>query len=142
MDAWCRDFDNWGIVDTLCFHLFDRSPHAWSRVAAWRRRKGEFERRAAFALLACLALHDKTAPDARFLEGLRFLEEGAGDGRNFVRKGASWALRLIGRRNAKLHAAAVALSRRLAASEDEARRWLGKDALRELTRPAIAGKFA
>ena len=28
MDAWCRDFDNWGTVDTACFTLFDRSPHA------------------------------------------------------------------------------------------------------------------
>jgi 3-methyladenine DNA glycosylase AlkD len=28
MDRWCRDFDNWGIVDTVCFSLFDRSAHA------------------------------------------------------------------------------------------------------------------
>ena len=32
MDAWCRDFDNWGIVDTVCFKLFDRVPHAWAKV--------------------------------------------------------------------------------------------------------------
>ena len=34
MDRWCRDFDNWGICDTVCFHLFDRTPHAWAKVAA------------------------------------------------------------------------------------------------------------
>ena len=141
MDAWCRDFDNWGIVDTLCFALLDRSPHAWAMVAKWKDRKGEFERRAAFALLACLALHDKAAPDARFLEGLKFIEQAAGDDRNFVKKGVSWALRLIGRRNAKLHAAAVALSKRLAASSEPSRRWLGREALRELERPDVVRKL-
>src|SRR5262245_34755164 len=28
MDRWCRDFDNWAICDTVCFHLFDKTPHA------------------------------------------------------------------------------------------------------------------
>lgn len=28
MDRWCRDFDNWAICDTVCFHLFDRTPYA------------------------------------------------------------------------------------------------------------------
>lgn len=32
MDRWARDFDNWAICDTLCFHLFDRTPHAWQKV--------------------------------------------------------------------------------------------------------------
>ena len=31
MDRWARDFDNWAICDTLCFHLFDRTPHACGR---------------------------------------------------------------------------------------------------------------
>ena len=30
MDAWCKDFDNWGIVDTACFVLFDKTPHAFA----------------------------------------------------------------------------------------------------------------
>src|SRR5690606_17834057 len=68
MDAWCSDFDNWAIVDTLCFNLFDRTPHAMAKVAEWARLDGEFERRAAFALLACLALHRKDLPDDLFLQ--------------------------------------------------------------------------
>ena len=32
MDRWCRDFDNWGVVDTVCFKLFDQTPHAWKKV--------------------------------------------------------------------------------------------------------------
>lgn len=141
MDRWCRDFDNWGVVDTLCFKLFDQSPHAWSRVEAWKGRRDEFGRRAAFVLLACLAAHDKAAPDAPFLQGLRSIEAAATDDRNFVKKGVNWALRMIGRRNARLHAAAVALSQKLAASPDAAAAWTGRGALRELTRPAVARRF-
>ena len=67
MERWCRDFDNWGICDTACFVLFDRTQHAWDKVTEWSGRRREFEKRASFALLACLALHDKNAPDEPFL---------------------------------------------------------------------------
>ena len=142
MDRWCRDFDNWGICDTLCFCLFDRTPHAWAKVAKWSEHRDEFVKRAAFALLASLALHDKTSGDEPFLESLRFVERGAADERNFVKKGVSWALRSVGRRNAALHAAALELARRLAASPVPAERWVGKDALRDITRPAVARRLA
>jgi 3-methyladenine DNA glycosylase AlkD len=142
MERWCGDFDNWGICDTACFMLFDRTPHAWSKVSAWAGRRGEFARRAAFALLACLALHDKEAGDRRFLHGLRLIERAAADDRNFVKKGVSWAIRSIGRRNAALNAATVTLARRLSASESAAARWVGKGAVRELTSPAVRGRLA
>ena len=140
MDAWCRDFDSWGIVDTVCFTLWDRSPHAWKKAKQWSRSKPEFERRAGFVLMACLAAHDKTATDARFLEFLPLIAKGANDDRNFVKKGVSWALRHIGHRNSKLHAAAVRTARRLDASDEAATRWVGKDALRDLLRPAVIRK--
>jgi 3-methyladenine DNA glycosylase AlkD len=137
MDRWCRDFDNWGICDTVCFHLFDRTPFAWAKVREWHDRRDEFERRAAFALLASLALHDKQSGDEPFLEGLELVERASTDERNFVKKGVSWALRLIGRRNAALNAAAIAVSRRLADSDNPASRWIGKGAVRELTSPLV-----
>ena len=140
MDAWCRDFDSWGIVDTVCFALWDQSPLAWKKAKQWAKRKPEFEKRAGFVLMACLAAHDKAAEDAGFLGFLPLIEEGAGDERNFVKKGVSWALRHIGHRNAKLHAAAVKASRRLAAANDSTRRWVGKDALRDLLRPPVLRK--
>ncbi len=140
MDRWCRDFDNWGICDTLCFCLFDRTTHAWSKVAQWRNKKDEFQKRAAFALLASLAGHDKSASDERFIEGLRFIEEAAGDERNFVKKGVNWALRRIGTRNAALKSAAIEVAGRLAESTGAAPRWIGKDALRELTKSKGEGK--
>jgi 3-methyladenine DNA glycosylase AlkD len=134
MDRWCRDFDNWAICDTLCFHLFDRTPHAWSKVAQWHDRRAEFVKRAAYALIASIALHDKKAPDEPFLESLPLIEHAATDERNFVRKGVSWALRGIGRRNPRLRDPALELAQRLAASSDRAARWVGKDAVRDLTK--------
>jgi 3-methyladenine DNA glycosylase AlkD len=134
MDAWAKDFDNWAICDTLCFHLFDKTPHAWSRISKWSKSKDEFVRRAAFALLASVALHDKKAPDAPFEKSLKLVERYAIDDRNFVKKGVSWALRGIGKRNRRLKAAALRTARKLAASGDKAARWVGKDALRDLTR--------
>jgi 3-methyladenine DNA glycosylase AlkD len=140
MDAWCRDFDSWGIVDTVCFTLWDRSPHAWKKAKQWIRRKPEFEKRAGFVLMACLAAHDKVAKDPAFLEFLPLIETGAADDRNFVKKGVSWALRHIGHRSARLHAAAVKTATRLARSTDRTQRWVGKDALRDLMRPAVIKK--
>jgi 3-methyladenine DNA glycosylase AlkD len=142
MDRWCRDFDNWAVCDTACFHAFDRTPHAWGRVKAWSRRRDEFEKRAAFALLASLALHDRTAGDERFLALMPLIERAAVDDRNFVKKGVSWALRSIGHRSQALHEAATALARRLTAADDTAARWTGHDTLRDLQRPLVARRVA
>jgi 3-methyladenine DNA glycosylase AlkD len=134
MDRWRADFDNWGIVDTVCFKLWDQVPHAFGRVDAWAGLNDEFGRRASFALLACLALHGKGV-DADFLDRLSLIEGGAGDGRNFVKKGVSWALRAIGRKESPvLREAARALAGRLAASSDPATRWVGKDAVRDFAK--------
>lgn len=133
MDRWAKDFDNWGIVDTACFTLFDHSPHAFKQIAKWAEAKDEFVKRAAFALIASAALHRKVLPDEPFLKCLPIIEIGATDGRNFVKKGVSWGLRAIGKRKGvKMRAAALAVARRLAASEDAPSRWVGKDALRDL----------
>ena len=142
MDRWARDFDNWAICDAVCFHLFDRSPHAYRKVAAWATRREEFVRRAAFALAASLALHDRQASDKPFEKMLPLVKRAATDPRNFVKKGVSWALRGIGMRSPALHAKSLALARRLAASTGPAARWVGHDAVRDLSRPMIAKRAA
>lgn len=130
MERWVKDMDNWGIVDTACFHYWDRTPHAFAKIEKWSKAKGEFVKRAAFALLASCALH-KQGTDAQFLRGLELIEREAGDPRNFVKKAANWALRAIGgKASPKLRAAARALAQRLAQSDDPTQRWNGKDAQR------------
>jgi 3-methyladenine DNA glycosylase AlkD len=130
MDRWRADFDNWAIVDTVCFKLFDRVPRAMAKIDAWVRLNDEFGRRAGFALLASAALHGR-GEQSDFLRGLRHIEAAATDERNFVKKGVGWALRAIGgKRDPVLRRAARELATRLAASRDRTTRWIGKDALR------------
>jgi 3-methyladenine DNA glycosylase AlkD/uncharacterized protein YdhG (YjbR/CyaY superfamily) len=136
MDRWAKDFDNWGIVDTACFHYWDRSPHAVKQIEKWAKAKDEFVKRAAFALLASCALH-KTISDEACLRGLDLIEAHARDPRNFVKKAVNWALRAIGgKKGPKLRAAARELAERLSVSEDATERWVGKDAMRAFDKPA------
>lgn len=142
MNSWARDFDNWAICDTACFHLFDKTPLAWGRVDAWYTSNREFVKRAAFALIASIALHDKRASDDRFLAALEMIAGNAGDERNFVKKGVSWALSGIGNRNARLHVKAMKVASMLASSQDRIERWVGKDAIRNLTSKAARARLA
>lgn len=142
MDRWCRQFDNWAFCDAMCFNLFDRSPHAWAKVDEWSGKRNEFEKRTAFALLWSLTVHDKRAADEKFLHGLDLIEREAEDERNFVKKAVNMALRAVGKRNRALNAAAVDVATRLGASKDETARWIGKDALRELTSPGVKKRLA
>jgi 3-methyladenine DNA glycosylase AlkD len=134
MDRWCGDFDNWAVCDTICFALFDRTPHAWSKVEQWAPQEKEYVKRAAFALLWGLTVHDKRAPDERFLQGLRWVEQAAVDERHYVKKAVNMALRAVGKRNQALLRAALEVAERLAASKNAAPRWIGKDAYRELVK--------
>lgn len=135
MNAWAHDFDNWGICDTACFALFDRTPHAWSRVRAWANAKPLFTKRAAFALLWGLTVHDKAAPDRAFLDCLPLIETAAADERDLVKKGVDMALRALGKRNPALRKAALTLAGRLASSTDPTQAWIGRSGLRELGGP-------
>ena len=101
-------------------------------MAVWAKRKDEFVRRAAFALLATLAVHDKRADDQTFITALALIEASASDGRNFVKKAVNWALRNIGKRNAALRLAAIEAARRVQQQGTASARWIAADALREL----------
>jgi 3-methyladenine DNA glycosylase AlkD len=125
----------------MCFNLFDRSPHAWAKVTQWSTRRNEFEKRTAFALLWSLTVHDKHAGDEQFIDGLALIEREAGDPRNFVKKAVNMALRAVGKRNRALNTAAVAVARRLVDSQDATKRWVGMDALRELTSPSVTKRL-
>jgi 3-methyladenine DNA glycosylase AlkD len=142
MNAWAAGFENWADCDTACFKLFDRSPFAWEQARKWAASPKLYVKRGGFALMACLALHDKAAPDKRFLDFLPLVEKGARDERNFVKKAVSWALRSIGRRSLALNAASLAVAQRLAASKDAAPRWVGKDAHRELSSAKVQALLA
>lgn len=137
LERWARDFDSWDVCDGVCSNLFDRTPFAHAKAAAWSARKEEFVKRAGFVLMAALAVHDKKSPDSRFREYLPLIEGEAGDERNFVKKAVNWALRQIGKRSPALNLAAIAAAKRIRKSDSKAARWIAADALRELESEAV-----
>lgn len=135
MERWVRDCDNWAVTDALAF-VFDRTDHAIAKAHAWSGRKPEFVKRAAFSMIAGMAVHRKELPDPVFVDFLDVVAREATDERNFVRKAVNWALRGIGKRNARLRSAAVLTARRIQKIDSRAARWIAADALRELTKLA------
>jgi 3-methyladenine DNA glycosylase AlkD len=141
MDAWVAGFNSWDVCDQVCMNLFDKSPLAWKKVREWAARDEEFVKRAAFALIACLAWHDKNAADEQFIALLPVIKDGAEDNRNFVKKAVSWALRHIGKRNATLNRAALETAREIAQVDSKAARWIASDAIRELESTAVQARL-
>lgn len=133
LERWAEALDSWDLTDQFCINLARRTAEPYGLVERWCPRPETFVRRAGFALIACLAVHDKAAPDNRFLALLPKIEKFADDDRNFVKKAVNWALRQVGKRNTELNRAAVACAERLAARPEPSARWIGRDALRELT---------
>ncbi len=129
---WAGDFNSWEIVDGVS-DLFVDTPFWRDLIDEFAADEREFVRRTAFAMLAWAAVHRKKEPDATFAAYLPLIEAHATDARNFVRKAVNWALRQIGKRSTELHAPALALAHKVAASPDKTARWIGKDAVRELT---------
>lgn len=153
-EAWACDFDSWDICDQATTNLFDRTRHAWSKAADWAERDEEWIKRAGFALMAGLAVHDKAATDRAFMGLLPVIERGASDRRSFVKKAVNWALRNIGKRNRALNAAALACARQILAAANmraggerggdpgsRAARWVASDAIRELTSEKIRARL-
>ncbi len=132
MDIWAGDFDSWDITDQCCSNLFIRTPYAVEKVHAWAKDDREYVRRAAFAMLAALAVHSRTLTDGDFRALLVLVAEAADDERNFVRKAVNWALRQIGKRSPALHADAIGVAERLLERSSSAARWIARDALHEL----------
>ncbi len=137
MERWAKDFDSWDIVDGCCLNLFAETPYAHRKAVEWSRREEEYVKRAAFSLMAVLAVHDKQAADAKFLRFLPIIKREAVDERNFVKKAVNWALRQIGKRNLNLNRAAIRTAREIRQIDSRSARWIAADALRELTSDAV-----
>jgi 3-methyladenine DNA glycosylase AlkD len=141
-ERWVADLDSWDVCDGLCNNLLRRTRFAHAKALEWCGREAEFVRRAGFVMIAVLAVHDRAAPDSRFLRYLPLIDVAALDDRNFVKKAVNWALRQIGKRNSSLNVAACALAGELAQSASRPASGIGRDALRELTSKAVQRRLA
>ena len=141
MERWVRDFDSWDICDLCCNSLFRKTELAHAKAQEWTAREEEFVRRAGFVMMAVLAVHDKKAPDSRFVRYLTVIRGGATDERNFVKKAVNWALRQIGKRNLTLNRKAIDTAGRIATLDSKAARWIAADALKELRGEKVQEKL-
>ena len=141
METWAEDFDNWATVDGTCCYLFCRTPFAYKKAFEWADREEEFVKRAAFSLMAYLAVHDKKADDDMLAVFLPVIERHSDDGRNFVKKAVNWALRQIGKRNLALNKLAIETAERIKRQSTKSARWIASDALRELQSEKVLARI-
>jgi 3-methyladenine DNA glycosylase AlkD len=137
MEDWVKDLNSWDVCDQVCARLFDKCHLAWKKIHDWSEREEEFVKRAAYALIACLAVHDKDADDERFIEILPIIKRGTTDERNYVKKAVNWALRSIGKRNPNLNQAAIKAAKDIKRIDSKSARWIASDAIRELESEAV-----
>ena len=125
-------FDNWEICDQVCQNLFAHTPLAPAKALEWMRRSEEFVKRAGLVLVAVRAVHDKRAGDGPFADVIPTVLAAADDDRSYVRKGASWALRQIGKRSDRLRGHVLDMVSPCIDSESRGLRWVARDVTREL----------
>ena len=142
LEKWVSGFDSWDVCDQVCSSLFDKTGFAYGKAIEWTKRDEEFVKSAGFVLMACLSVHDKKMKDGEFEKFLPIIKREATDNRNFVRKAVNWALRQIGKRNARLNKKALAIAREIRALDSKSARWIANDAIRELESEAVKKKIA
>jgi 3-methyladenine DNA glycosylase AlkD len=140
LERWVLDFDSWDVCDQVV-ELFAGTPFAYAKAIEWSVRPEEFVKRAAFALIAELAAHDKMASDEKMAQFFPVILRQATDGRNFVKKAVNWALRNIGKRNRELNRLSIETARQIQQIDDRTARWIASDALRELTSDKLQVKL-
>jgi 3-methyladenine DNA glycosylase AlkD len=115
IEAWAADFNSWDIVDQVCGNLFDKTAFAWDKAVEWSERSEEFVKRAAFSLIAYMAVHLKKTDDREFERFFPLIEREASDERSDY-----------------LRPQAIACAERIAEQDSRSAKWIARDALREL----------
>ncbi|MFH1583953.1 MAG: DNA alkylation repair protein [Actinomycetota bacterium] len=142
MEDWVKDINSWDVCDQLCMNLFEKVPFIIKKIKDWSKRDGEFVKRTAYSLIACLAWHDKESSDEKFINFIPIIKSGVTDERNFVKKAVNWALRNIGKRNTNLNKIAIKVAREIQQIDSKTARWIASDAIRELTSEKIQERLA
>ncbi|MDO9548661.1 MAG: DNA alkylation repair protein [Candidatus Marinimicrobia bacterium] len=141
MEAWAMEFDYWEICDQACMNLLEKHPLAWQKALEWSNHANEGKKRAAFVLMARLAVSDKKAATEKFEPFFPLIVRESTDERNLVKKAVNWALRQIGKRNKALNRQAIQVAEKIVSVESKSARWIATDALRELTSEAVQNRL-
>ncbi len=132
MEKWAIGFNSWDICDQCCINLFHKTPFVYKKIFEWSERKEEFIKRAAFTLIAVLAVHDKKTTDTKFKQFYPLIIRESTDNRNYVKKAVNWALRQIGKKNRNLNNESIKIAEQIREIDAKSAKWIAADALREL----------
>jgi len=116
----------------VLYELFRKTSFAYQKIFEWSTHEEEFVKRAAFTLIAVLAVHDKKASDSKFERFFPIIIRESTDDRNYVKKAVNWALRHIGKKNISLNKKAIEIALEIHDIDSKSARWIASDALREL----------
>jgi 3-methyladenine DNA glycosylase AlkD len=141
IESWVSDLNSWDICDHCCGHLFDKTKFAYFKAFEWSKREPEFEKRAGFALMAWLPIHDKKVNDEKFLKFLPVIKRESHDDRNYVKKAVNWALRNIGKRSQFLNKKAIKTAEEIKKMDAKSAKWIANDAIRELTSEKVQARL-
>ena len=141
MDKWVEDFNSWDLCDHCCIHLFDKTNFARKKIDEWSKRQEEFVKRAAFSLIAVIAVHDKKASNEFFGEFFSVIVRESTDERQYVKKAINWALRSIGKRNLVLNKKAIETAKVMLKKKNKNSFWIANDAIKELTSQKILARL-
>jgi len=140
-EKWVADFNSWDVCDQVCMNLFRKLPFAEKKIKEWSKREEEFAKRAAFALIACIAVYDKERPDNEFIKFLPIIKRGATDERNYVKKAVSWALRNIGKKNKNLNKEVTKFAKELEKTDSKYAKWIAKRTLKDIAREKVTRRW-
>ncbi len=140
-EKWVADFNSWDVCDQVCMNLFKKLPFAEKKIKEWSKREEEFVKRAAFSLIACIAVQNKEKPDNEFIEFFPVIKKASTDERNYVKKAVSWALRNIGKKNINLNKEVIKFAKELKTADSKSAKWIAKDTLRDIQRDKVKKKF-
>lgn len=141
MDEWAAEFDYWEICDQCCINLFRKTPYAYKKAFEWSNCDEEFVKRAGFALMAVMAVHDKKASNEKMMKFFPSIIRESNDNRIYVKKAVNWALRQIGKRNMNLNRKAIEVAEEIQSMDSKSAKWIAADALRELRGEKVQKKF-
>jgi 3-methyladenine DNA glycosylase AlkD len=140
-ERWVAEFNSWDVCDQVCMNLFKKLPFVEKKIKEWSKREEEFVKKAAFSLIACIAVYDKEKPDNEFMKFLSLIKKAATDERNYVKKAVSWALRNIGKRNKNLNKEVIKFAKELEKMDSKPTRWIARDTLKDIQREKVRKRW-
>lgn len=123
---------SWDLCDHLCASVFAADPEYPQLIEQWADAEQTYVKRAAFALIATQATHQRSLGQQLIGQWFTLIERCGRDNRAHVRKAVSWALRELGHIDIPTRDRALNVAKGLIETGSNAGRWIGRDAAKEL----------